>query len=148
VEAVTSVALLCVPICILLWGHVTWSDYQHTYFSTQSCTFAKTQWFSTGAVQRKPDTYLNRMLLPIDFTCVQYRHTTMDACQLAARPFCPVSSAPRWTHAWVTYTVMTLLHAQRMHALQWPCSVVGRRNVMTLTSWSHRNVIMTSYGSV
>jgi hypothetical protein len=77
--------------------------------------------------------------------------THNDGRLSSARPFCPAQSflcTAGAEHMHDLQAVMTLLHAQRMHALQWPRSVVGRRNVMRPTSWYRRNVIVTSYGSV
>jgi hypothetical protein len=123
---VTSVALLRVPICILLWGQVTWSDYQHRYFSTQSCKFAKTRHLPeqnvTSNIFHTISTH-NDGHLPV-----------------SARPFCPVSSAP--LNTCMTYTVIWryFMRSECMH-----CSMTSlccrRCNVMTLTSWSRRNLI-------
>jgi hypothetical protein len=71
-------------------------DYQHMYFSTQSCTFANMQWFSP--------------------------------------PLCNENQTP---------CMLWCYFIQRMHALQWPRSDIGLRSIMTLTSLSRRNVIMT-----
>jgi hypothetical protein len=107
--------------------------YSHAHLQT-------TQWFSLGAVWRKPDTYLNRILLSIDF---------MHMCKISThndgRLPVPDLSVQFPLHR---RYVMTLSTAYA-HACttEWPRSVVGIRNVLTLTSWCRRNVIVTSFGS-
>jgi hypothetical protein len=86
----------------MLWRHLRTllADCQHTYFSTQSLTFIKTQRFSPGAEQRKPDTnYVNRIT-----SNIFYKRTisTHNDGRLPVPDLSVQFPLHRWSHAWRT----------------------------------------------
>jgi hypothetical protein len=87
---------------------------------------------------RVAKTYLNRMLLPIDFTCVQYPHTTMDTCQCQTFLFSLLCTAEHMHD--ICYDVTS--YTANACTTCTTCSVVGLCNVMTLTALSrHRDIV-------
>jgi hypothetical protein len=101
------------PYLHITMRQATWSDYQHTYFSTQSCTFAKNAVIfprrcakKTGRHRPQQNVTSNRFHM-----CSVSTHN--DGC-LSMPDLSVQFPLHRWTHAWRTLWRF-FIHSECMH---------------------------------